>query len=140
MVSLAPIEELTNMDLVYERMALLDVRGVGINEQVSQLREFDQRITRTRVETWRGHPKYVDFKRKAIDLAFEDGKLNVKKMAVRLLPEAEKCLLSKLQEGDVKAAALVLSIYTGKDEDIQKQAQQLTVIMPGATETKTVNS
>ncbi len=134
------LEETLNMPLVYERMALLDIRGVGINEQVKSLQEFSPQVTRTKIETWRCHPKYIEFKKTAIETAFEDGTLNIKRMAVTLTPLVEACLKSKLQEGDVKAAAFVLSIYSGKDEDIQKQAQQLTVIMPGASEAKVVSS
>lgn len=133
------IEEQATMDLIYERMALLDLRGVGINEQVKQLHEFDLRITRTRVETWRRHPKYIDFKKKAIEVAFQDGQLDVKKMAIDLLPLVHKCLEEKLRDGDIKAATQVLTIFTGKEDDgSNKQAQQLTVIMPGATDQKLV--
>ncbi len=134
------IEEKAVMDLIYERMALLDMRGIGINEQVKNLHEYDNRITRTRVETWRRHPKYMEFKKTAIEAAYKDSELELKKMAVDLLPVVHDCLKLKLKEGDVKAAALVLGIYSGKEEDGPKQAQQLTVIMPGATDPKVVSN
>lgn len=134
------VEEQATMDLIYERMALLDIRGVGINEQVKQLLEYDLRITRTRVETWRSHPKYQDFKKKAIESAYKDGQLEVKKMAVDLLPLVHKCLEEKLRDGDIRAATQVLTIFTGEEETGTKQAQQLTVIMPGATDPKVVSN
>lgn len=127
------IEAKEAIELLAEKAALLDLQGIGINEQVKQLAtEVNFPVTRTKLLQVKRHPKYQEIKKKAIEAEFENGTLDLKRMAVELLPDVYKCLKDKLKDGDTKAAALVVNLFIGKEDDSgPKQAQQIQVILPG---------
>lgn len=122
------------ISLLAEESALLTLRGMGLNEQVKQLREkVNIEVTRTRLISLKRHPKYKEIYTQAANDMVESGQIELKTGAADLVPEVIKCLKAKLQEGDVKAASVVFNILSDKkDEDGPKQAQQIQVILPGA--------
>lgn len=127
--------ELSVRKLIAEQAALLDLKGIGINEQVKQLAaEYEIGLTRTRLIALKRLPIYQDVKKKAIEADFEAGTLDLKKMAVDLLPDVYNCLKVKLQEGDTKAAALVITLFTGDKSEGPQQAQQINLTL--ATDVK----
>jgi hypothetical protein len=120
--------------LVAEASAKLTLSGVGINQQVKDLSaEFGIPLTRTKLTELKKHSKYAE----TLMEAAEAGKLQLKAGATGLVPDLLACLGSALKAGDtlgIRAAAIAASILTDKTApDEQKQAQQLTVILPGTT-------
>lgn len=120
--------------LIAEEAAMLTLRGIGINEQVKILRKSypGPDLTRTKLVTLKRHPKYLEVYKNKADEMVTNGQIQLKTGAADLVPAVIACLKTRLAEGDVKAAVAVVNILTEqKQEDGQKQAQQLQIIMPG---------
>ena len=123
-----------SMGILAEKSAQLTLNGVGINQQVKDLtEEFKLPVTRTLLTSLKKHVKYT----KVLMKAAEEGRLQLKAGMTGLVPDLIKCLGSALKEGDtlgVRAAGIAASILTDTSSpDEQKQAQSITVVLPGTT-------
>lgn len=125
---------------IAQESALLTLRGVGINEQSKQLKELfpNSTITRTRLTTLKNHPKYREILKKAAEEMVESGTIELKAGISELVPQILACLKLKLSEGSVQAASVAVNILVDKtNEDGNKQAQSIQVILPGTQPIKT---
>lgn len=124
----APLDELSS------QIAMLKVSGLGINSIVKQIQdETGWPITRTyierRIET---HDMYLKTVRALQDGIIKKNVQNFKQKSSEYLELVSKVLLQALEKGDLKAVPYVLK-GAGLDlpEQEVKQAQQITVVMPG---------
>lgn len=126
------VEASETMNLIAEESALMTLNGIGVNEQVKQLKRRypGPDVTRSKLVSLRKHPKYKEILVKEAEQMIDTGQVTLKAGAAGLVPEVLKCLKSKLQEGDVKAAVAVFNILADKDSDEgTKVAQQLNITL-----------
>lgn len=124
-------EELKTRELIAEQAALLDLRGIGVNEQVKQLAtEYDLTLTRTRLLTLKKHPKYVESLKKGYLEKIEAGQMIGNSVLAENAKVFADCLVKEAKDGNIKAAIAGLQLLNGKEaEDGPKQAQQLNITL-----------
>lgn len=117
-----------------EVLAQLTLRGVGLNKQVAEMQDQfkDLTLTRTRLDQLRKHPRYKEIIQHHFEhvssLAVLEGRLKL----TGLIPDAITALkhLIKVKK-NVNAIALVFKNAGMETIEETKQAQAITVIMPG---------
>ena len=119
--------------LLAEKSALLSLRGVGLNEQVRQLKEIDHEFTRAKLVSLKNHSRYKELLLQAAEELISSGQLELKTGIVELVPSIIKCLKEKLADNDVRAAVAAINVLIEKRvDDNPRQAQQIQVILPGS--------
>jgi len=124
------------MDEVATRAAQLDIYNVGINKQVEILsEEFKYKFTRTQVERLKYKEVYARVKEEYTKTIVKQAVSQLKEGTGKLIPKVLKALEDALDKGNISAVTptlKILGVETAEPET--KQAQQLTVVLPGRRE------
>lgn len=128
------LEDKAQEEAMAIRAAQLTVSGIGEAKQASLIaKEFSHWFTRTDLRNLRKHPKYKEVLANEADDLIASGKLELKIGMKHLVPVLLESLKLAIQEGSVPAMTLVAKGLGIEAETENKQAQSLTVIMPGAS-------
>lgn len=127
-----------------ERMAAksaeLTIAGVGLKKQHEMLaQEFDLTLSRRQVERLRQHAMYkrvlTEYTEGLVKSAIAELKLGVSK----LIPKVLTAIENALEADNMQAVPHALKILGVTEEEPQKQAQAIQVIMPGAKAPKEID-
>ena len=140
-----PMDVLTNIrdvetDKAAARLAILQKLGVGENRIVDTLsEEFNYKFTRAQVKKLEYKDTYLrtieEYQKKVIKRAVAQ----LKEMTSSLVPKIVKAIEDALEKGNVNAitpALKILGIESAEPE--QKQAQNITVVLPGKSKEKEI--
>lgn len=124
------------------RMAVLELQGVGIQKQVQLLsEEFNFNFTRRQLQTQLSKKEsYAKTKEEYTKSVVKAAVADLKRDVSRLVPKIIQALEKALGDGDIKAIPPALKIL---GIDIQeavdnKQAQNITVVLPGKRDERSI--
>lgn len=116
--------------LLAEQHARLTLRGVGINEQVKQLKkETNLEVTRTKLINLKRHPKYHEVIQKDAEAKIKNGQLTAMLGIAELVPDAIAALARLVKADNVKAVDTAIRLGIGKEEEKTEQKQAIQILL-----------
>lgn len=123
------------IDLIAAKMAELQLAGVGINKQVQLInQEFGTSINNRTITRYRKREVYTRILDEYTNNIVKNAVSNLKREVSDLIPLVTSALRKALEDGNINAIPHVLKVIGIDSEVKEQQAQQLTVVLPGATQ------
>jgi hypothetical protein len=125
-------------DSAAARLAVLHKQGVGENKAVEILsEEFKYKFTRSQLKKFEYKETYLrtieEYQKKVVKKAVSE----LKHSTSRLVPKIVKAIEDALEKGNINAITHALKILGIESvEPEQKQAQSITVVLPGKQQTQ----
>lgn len=121
-----------------EQTALLTLKGIGLNEQVKQLKkETNIEVTRTKLVQLRKHPRYHKVVKRDAEASIETGTLQARLGCIELIPDCLSALKEQIGKGNVKAIETTLKVAIGDTKkDAPEQQQAIQIIMASDTKSE----